>query len=562
MIRSFFSHIFLFFIFLSPLTSQWSTDPAVNSAISIATSTQFDPKIVSDGSGGAIITWKDYRSLSNYDIYAQRINSSGVVQWTANGVAISTETSHQQSPTIVSDGSGGVIIAWEDFRGGEWDIYAQKINSSGVVQWTADGVAISTVGSHQRNPTIASDNSGGAIITWNDSRSGMNYDVYAQRINSSGVVQWTANGVAISTASDDQSTPTIISDGSGGAIITWRDYRNGSTNSDIYAQKINSSGVVQWTANGVAISTAIYNQHTPIIVSGDSGGAIITWEDYRSGTYYDIYAQKINASGVVQWDTNSVAISTVDDDQLKPSIVSDGSGGAIITWYDHRTGSEYDIYAQKVNASGAVQWTADGIVISTAISNQINPTIISDGSGGAIITWQDVRNGANNDIYAQKINASGSLQWIADGVAISTAADDQSAPTIVSNGSGGAIVTWHDQRDGVSYDIYAQYISGVGTLPVEEVEVGSVPLQFSLKQNYPNPFNPVTTIHYQLPVNSQVTLKVFDVLGREVATLVNEDKKAGSYEVEIDGSKFTSGMYFYRLQTGNFVEIKKLLLIK
>jgi hypothetical protein len=97
-----------------------------------------------------------------------------------------------------------------------------------------------------------------------------------------------------------------------------------------------------------------------------------------------------------------------------------------------------------------------------------------------------------------------------------------------------------------------------------------IPDSYNLAQNYPNPFNPVTVISYQLPVNSQVTLKVFDVLGREVATLVNENKNSGSYEIEFNGSKLPSGMYFYRLyahpadakQTRDFVQTKKLLLLR
>ena len=164
----------------------------------------------------------------------------------------------------------------------------------------------------------------------------------------------------------------------------------------------------------------------PTITSDGSGGAIITWMDYRSGTY-DICAQSINASGVVLWTADGVPISTAAGDQLNPTITSDGSGGAIITWMDYRSGT-YDIYAQSINASGVVLWTADGVPISTAAGDQLNPTIISDGSGGAIITWEDYRSGTY-DIYAQRINASGAVQWTADGVPISTAAGDQ----LVSN---------------------------------------------------------------------------------------------------------------------------------
>jgi hypothetical protein len=99
--------------------------------------------------------------------------------------------------------------------------------------------------------------------------------------------------------------------------------------------------------------------------------------------------------------------------------------------------------------------------------------------------------------------------------------------------------------------------------PTEVVERKfETPALYSLNQNWPNPFNPSTTISYQLSTQSHVTLKVFDVLGKEVATLVNENKKSGSYEVEFDGSKLMSGIYFYRLQTGNHIETKKLLLLK
>jgi hypothetical protein len=87
-------------------------------------------------------------------------------------------------------------------------------------------------------------------------------------------------------------------------------------------------------------------------------------------------------------------------------------------------------------------------------------------------------------------------------------------------------------------------------------------MDYSLSQNYPNPFNPSTVISYQLPVISSVTLKVYDILGREVATLVNEEKPAGSYEVQFDASGLTSGIYFYQLNAGQYSETKKMILLK
>jgi hypothetical protein len=98
------------------------------------------------------------------------------------------------------------------------------------------------------------------------------------------------------------------------------------------------------------------------------------------------------------------------------------------------------------------------------------------------------------------------------------------------------------------------------------VEIGSAPTEFSLSQNYPNPFNPSTKIHYSLEKASQVSLKIYNVLGVEVATLINEHQEAGGYTVPFGFNTRTlgisSGVYFYRLEAGSFVSTKKLILMK
>jgi hypothetical protein len=89
-----------------------------------------------------------------------------------------------------------------------------------------------------------------------------------------------------------------------------------------------------------------------------------------------------------------------------------------------------------------------------------------------------------------------------------------------------------------------------------------IPVGYSLSQNFPNPFNPTTAISYQLPAYSHVMIKVYDLLGREVSTLVNENKPAGNYSVQFNAGKLTSGVYFYRMESGSFSQTKKLLLLK
>lgn len=444
---------------VTPVPAQWSSDPNINNAICTATGGQDAPQIVTDGRGGFIVAWEDHRG-SDWDIYAQRVDALGNPSWTANGVAICTATGDQTVPDLVSDGLGGAIIIWYDRRGSRGDIFAQHIDASGNRVWPGSGVAISAATGDKGNPTIVSDDSGGAIIAWQDSRAGSSH-IYAQRVTGSGAARWTTNGVGICTATGDQARPMIVTDGSGGAIITWSDRRD--VNWNVYAQRVNASGLVQWTTDGVAICTMPIVQESPSIVYDGSGGAIITWEDWSNGDgNIDIYAQSVNASGNVRW-WGGIAVCTAAHDQAMPRIVSDGSGGAIISWMDRRNGSDWDIYAERVNASGLVQWTTDGIAICTATGDQNYPSIVSDGSGGAIITWEDLRAPNYNHIYAQCINAFGVVQWTADGAAICTARIAQFAPVLTSDGSGGAVISWADTRNNPE-DIYAQKVDRFGYL--------------------------------------------------------------------------------------------------
>ena len=313
---------------------------------------QFIPTIVPSSLGSAIISWGDYRN-GDVNIYAQKINSNGVTQWTANGILI-CDAIGQSYPEMIPDESGGSILTWRDFRNGNYDIFTQKINSNGVTQWTANGVLICNASNHQLVPKIASDYSNGAMVTWVDGRNGT-YDIYAQKINSNGVTQWTTNGVVVCSSVTDQNSPKIITDVSKGAIIVWEDLR--SSEYDIYCQKIDSNGLAQWTSNGIPICTFTGDQKSPGIISDGNGGSFITWEDSRNWvTGVDIYTQKINANGIIQWLNNGVAISTIVNDQNHSFMIPNNQGGAIIAWNDWRT-SELDIYAQRVNSNGTLLCT-------------------------------------------------------------------------------------------------------------------------------------------------------------------------------------------------------------
>ncbi|MBK9099126.1 MAG: T9SS type A sorting domain-containing protein [bacterium] len=109
---------------------------------------------------------------------------------------------------------------------------------------------------------------------------------------------------------------------------------------------------------------------------------------------------------------------------------------------------------------------------------------------------------------------------------------------------------------GVYFDNSSWTPSDVSEIP------SNIPTEYLLEQNYPNPFNPSTTIKFRIPEGSYVSLKVYNVLGKEIATLVSEEMNAGTYEVNFDASNLSSGVYFYKIESGNFVKTNKMILMK
>jgi hypothetical protein len=558
--------------------AQWSNDPTINTPICLASSYQDRPQIVSDGSGGAIITWLDNRNPplnSNGDIYAQRIGADGYVKWTTDGVGVCNNSITQNRPQIISDGSGGAIIVWEDLRNNinANDIYAQRIDSNGNPLWTINGVPVCTATGGQDRPMIETDGQGGAIITWYDKRnSNFSFNIYAQRIDPNGNPLWDVNGISICPATSNQIDPKIISDRSGGAIIMWIDNRTNVNENDVYAQRITAGGTLKWSTSGLAVCAIYRRQQIASIAPDGNGGAIIAWTDDRDTVSTprtsDVYIQRVDSSGNRLWASDGVPISIGAGNQKAPEIFSFGDGGAIIAWDDTRNGSNNrDIYAQRVDPSGSIMWSTNGIPICNAVNDQDHMRLISDRTFGVIISWEDEREGGNNrHVYAQRVNANGNIQWIDNGVAISNAPGYKSFSQILPLGTGDAIITWGDERSGGSdnRNIFAQQLNGNGELGVVtdvEYEQPAV-TDFELQQNYPNPFNPTTKISWQSPVSNWQTLKIYDLLGREVAILVDEYKPAGVYEVEFNATGLSSGVYFYKLIAGSFLETKKMILMR
>ncbi|MBI4546889.1 MAG: T9SS type A sorting domain-containing protein [Ignavibacteriae bacterium] len=454
--------LFLFsLVFNAYVIGEWPCRSDTSIPIVTESGNQWNIRLASDGQQGAIMVWQDRRAGTMDKLFVQRVNSFGNTLWTDGGLQLASSAAFQYYPQILSDGVGGAFIVWQDNRSGaDYDIYIQRVSSAGISLWTPNGVAVCTATGHQYNPQLVSDGAGGVIVTWQDRRAG-NYDIYAQRLTSVGLVLWTANGLSVSSASGDQVDPRITSDGSGGAILTWTDFRSGSGFSDVYAQRISSSGTGSWTANGVAVCVATNTQWNAQIISSGAGGTIVTWQDRRAGTYENIFAQRLNALGQAQWTANGVAVAASSGVQYAHQMVSDQNSGAIIVWQDNRRGNDYDIYAQRINQLGQPLWSSSGESVCNVTGHQYNPQLVAQ-SPNVIFTWQDKRN-SDFDVYAQSFDFNGSPKWSINGISISNASQDQFLPQMTSDQVNGAIIAWADFRRGVgTTDIFSHRIGANG----------------------------------------------------------------------------------------------------
>lgn len=442
-------------LIILPCYAQTEWKHTENLPICTTENEQYFPTITTDGKDGSIVTWRDGRN-GNYDIYAQRVGSNGDILWKENGIPVCKHDASQSAPAIVSDLNGGAIIVWGDTRNGSQDSYAQRINANGDILWEQDGVPICVEPNLQDDFTAISDGNGGVIVVWEDWRDG-NQDIYAQKLSSEGINIWEQNGIAVFKGEGDQYDPAIISDGDGGAFIVWWDISTPDWN--ILAQKIDSKGNVAWDSP-ISVCSAQGNQGAPAIVTDGNGGAFCVWADYRNDpsflTTAQLYAQHITADGKILWAKDGILINELTANQQQHNCVSDGKGGFIVTWWDDRD-IFADIYAQRVNADGIILWDKKGIPICVEGGMQQNPRLVTDGVGGAIAYWidfrEDIGNTTEDAIYAQRMDANGKVLWNENGVPICVAKKEQISPQAIPIGTGSAIVVWSDAR-GKDHDIY------------------------------------------------------------------------------------------------------------
>lgn len=396
------------------------------------------------------------------------------------GVIVSDIGTNEVAFGAVSDGRGGAIVLFESGRSGATGYYAQRIASDGTPAWVANGVRLGPIG---QVPRAISDGLGGAIVVWWDEANGINNtDIRGQRIDSSGVLKWGTEGVAICSQTDDQTVGDIVSDGAGGVVVTWTDFRNNATSGlDVFAQRVLAAGTLSWSSLGVTVCNATSTQTSEALVRDASGGYVVLMTDGRNyaSLGYDIYAQRLNSAGTRQWGTTGLAVVTRSGDQYAEGLVPTSDGGTFAIGQDG-IGSTSDLMAKRLTSSGAQLWSGAEVTLLVSSGARFFEGACASGDG-FIVVARDLRSTTNYDLYAQRVNGTGALLWGAGaGAVVLATADDDDAEAVFSDGANGVLVGMRGSVTSI-YDRLAQRVNLNGTR-----EWGSAGLNVAIGQSTDN----------------------------------------------------------------------------
>ena len=379
---------------------------------------------------------------------------------------VCTASGSQQNPQACSDGANGMIVVWEDFRNGNWDIYAQRLNADGVAQWAANGINICTSVANQTAPVICSDGGGGAYVAWKDLRNSSNgTDIYGQHINGDGTLGYGASGSGIAVAAD-ATAPTTLSicpDGYGNAFVAWEDSRtsiSSTSRPDIYMNKLTGGGPGWGGNSGISVISQSLHQTAPKLVDDGFGGCYLVW--VNSTLPASIWSTRVSGGGSVQWGSTGVQIfggSKGSSDACRnPSVSRDGNQ-LCVTWEQLNSSSStkgYNLLGNRIKSDSSHVWGNDvvGSEISTDwAGDQINSLVFTDdsvgssGIGGLLAVYENYSGTHSIAITRLLPNGSDLLPAFPNQIyTVCRQNNEQTFARAVKTVSGELLIVWNDTR--------------------------------------------------------------------------------------------------------------------
>ena len=391
--------------------------------------------------GSIIFVWSDTR-FGSRNVFAQKVDSSGSLLWGAGGSAVTNLPGRQEDPVAITDGEGGAFISWVDYRfDEEGDIFIQHVDNEGNILMDENGVALARIDGRHLTINMCTDSLGGVYVAWQDKRNLLDDDIYGTHVSSDHQVVAPASGIAIIEMNGTQGAKSLEYAGNNEATIIWSDTRSGSGN-DIYCQKLNMEMDKMFADDGLVVAATTDLETTPRTTYMTNDTSFIIWQSGTQNT--DIYYNLLTSSGLIF--TEPVQLCSFNSPKASPRIKRNSSGEVFIQWIDYRSDpTEGNHFFQRITGGGNIVWDENGVQLDAAGDD--HHARFSAGPSGEVFVYWERGTFPNVDIMYQKIESDGSL-LLDTALFISDATGYQSMPNVLVDNGNGAFVVFSDQENG------------------------------------------------------------------------------------------------------------------
>lgn len=418
--------------------------------------------------------------------------SAGWAQWSPDPsvnlpIADKGNGNDQVQPKIKPLPNSGWYVSWFDSDPTSpppvgYDVRLQHLNAAGVEQWPHLGRLVADLtNSSTQDYGLDIDASGNALLAFLDTREGSNQQVTAAKIGLGGKLIWGSKGVQLTSDSNFHADPKIVGTSDGNVVVGW------TTNSNVVLQKLDPNGNPLW-GSGIVFTESGFNYTLADMHAADNGSVILSWvRDSGFSSNHQLRANKLDSSGNLLWGSGNVDIFNVGSLQFGnfPYFVPDGSGGAVFAWYT--SSPTLQCFAQHVRADGSQAFPQNGSAVSTNTANvRVSPSASYRATTDeTFVFWtEEDSNQFTNGVSGQKFDGSGNRQWGATGVTIVGLGADSQIFVENLQISTGALVFWVDQPSFTSSTIQAIKLNGKGNIVCAQFPVATTPLQpFGLVAN-------------------------------------------------------------------------------
>jgi hypothetical protein len=587
--------LFMTFLFLVPFftMAQWDHDPMINTEIKNSTDWETVAHIATGEDGKCYISWYSGTDEMNFNVYLQQLNTGGQKLMGGDGLLVSDHTTDSwvTDYSLIFDNLGNAVLATQDMRTGNSNVFVYKISPEGEFLWGPGGIQLSDNPDFNPFPKLLLAADGDIIVSWSRSPADttLAQTVNLQKINPDGTLAWGEGITLADTLHYFQEKITLTSDGN--LAVLWRSrllpqniYPGEEDWTHNQVQKFDMDGNALWDSS-VQVDTGqlmMFLAYTdPVLMADEEGGVFVCWMSNNGFGNNTVYMQHLDASANLLYPDGPVEVCTNSaHEHVEPAWCKiESEEDLFIFWreiyYDDLNFRYcYSIFGQRMTPEGERIWGDWGLQFTDFIcldSNYVSYTPCPGEENDLLLVYMKEQleintpdTTVNDHIYAVRINKNGELIWDGERILIAATDWNKEPPDVGRLKNNQWIVVWAESRGetgtAADFGIYAQNITrdgNLGSLWVAETGRGSTGIRVC-----PNPvFDDAKVIMHMEDV-ADCRLELYSVDGHCVMTIFEGRLAAGAQELRFDAGTLPPGMYFLRAVNGEMTEVVKVLVMK